>query len=90
MEETEHEMRSEVDNPYCTFIPILKDGNKNNSRKYIIQPNHSINIFSGRDALNIYLFKGMTIEKNVNKKNLYLVIHYIILTFLSLSVYMLK
>ena len=68
MEETEHEMRSEVDNPYCTFIPILKDGIKNNSRKYIIQPNHSINIFSGRDAMNIYLFKGMTIEKNVNKK----------------------
>ena len=30
MEETEHEMRSKVDNPYCTFIPILKDGNKNN------------------------------------------------------------
>ena len=28
MEETEHEMRSKVDNPYCTFIPILKDGNK--------------------------------------------------------------
>ena len=30
MEKTEHEMRSEVDNPYCTFIPILKDGSKNN------------------------------------------------------------
>ena len=49
-------------------IPILKDTNNNNSRKYINQPNHSINIFSGRDSLNIHIFKGMTIEKIVNKK----------------------